>query len=178
MHLKECQLERNLIEYRQPMNEFDAREFRNALGDYATGVTIITTLDAAGQAIGLTVNSFTSVSLDPPLVLWSIDQGSPLFDGFMQAGHYAVHVLQQDQQELAHSFSDDDDARFLEISYETGIAGLPLLQTYSALFQCEIESRHTEGDHVILIGRVISLDNESTAPLVFHKGKYKRLQHQ
>jgi len=158
------------------MTDFDSSEFRTALGDYATGVTIITALDAAGQAIGLTANSFTSVSLDPPLVLWSIDKCSPLFDGFMQADHYAVHVLRQDQQELAQCFSDDDAVRFAELAYESGIAGLPLLESYSALFQCEVESRYTEGDHVILIGRVISIDNESTAPLIFHKAQYKRLQ--
>ena len=158
------------------MTAFDSSEFRTALGDYATGVTIITALDAAGQAIGLTANSFTSVSLDPPLVLWSIDKCSPLFDGFMQADHYAVHVLRQDQQELAQRFSDDDAARIAELTYESGIAGLPLLKTYSALFQCEVESRYAEGDHVILIGHVISIDNESTAPLIYHKAQYKRLQ--
>ena len=158
------------------MTDFDARQFRTALGDYATGVTIITAVDAAGEAIGLTANSFTSVSLDPPLVLWSIDRNSPLFDDFMQAGHYAVHVLRRDQQKLAHNFSDDDDARFAEIDYEIGIAGLPLLTSYSALFQCEVSSRYTEGDHVILVGHVIGVDCESTEPLLFHNGKYKGLR--
>ena len=158
------------------MTDIDARQFRTALGDYATGVTIITTLDAAGQALGLTVNSFTSVSLDPPLVLWSIDKSSPLFDGFMQADHYAVHVLRQDQRELAQNFSDDDAARFAEMTYESGIAGLPLLENYSTLLQCEVKNRHIEGDHVILVGRVIGISNESAAPLLFHQGRYNRLQ--
>lgn len=158
------------------MTDFDAREFRAALGDYATGVTIVTTLDAAGRAIGLTVNSFTSVSLDPPLVLWSIDRGSPLFDAFMQADHYAVHVLRQDQQELAQNFSDDNAARFTDMSYESGIAGLPLLQRYSTLLQCEVSNRHTEGDHVILVGRVIGISTQSAAPLLYHQGQYHGLR--
>ena len=158
------------------MTDIDARQFRTALSDYATGVTIITTLDAAGQALGLTVNSFTSVSLDPPLVLWSIDKDSPLFDGFMQADHYAVHVLRQDQRELAQNFSDDDAARFAEMTYDSGIAGLPLLENYSTLLQCEVKNRHIEGDHVILVGRVIGICNESAAPLLFHQGRYNRLQ--
>lgn len=165
--------QKNLLKYRQPMTDFDTREFRTALGDYATGVTIITALDATGQAIGLTANSFTSVSLDPPLVLWSIDNDSPLFDGFIQAEHYAVHVLRQDQQELAERFSDDDAARFAELTHESGIAGLPLLENYSTLLQCEVKSRHTEGDHVIIVGRVIGMSNESAAPLLYHRGRYK-----
>ena len=158
------------------MTDFDAREFRAALGDYATGVTIITTLDVNGQPVGLTANSFASVSLDPPLVLWSIDKNSQLFDTFLQAEHYAVHVLRDDQQELALKFSDDDAVRFVEETYERGIAALPLLENYCTLFQCEVHSRLTEGDHTILIGRVLSISDQSARPLLFHKGQYKGLQ--
>ncbi|MFQ6004495.1 MAG: flavin reductase family protein [Woeseia sp.] len=158
------------------MIDIDARQFRSALGGYTTGVTIITALDDTGQPIGLTANSFASVSLNPPLVLWSIDKDSPLFDKFMQAGHYAVHVLRHDQQYLSHNFSDDDIDKFAGVTYERGITGLPLLTDYSTLFQCKVQSRHEEGDHVILVGRVISIDDRSEKPLVFHKGKYRRLE--
>ncbi len=158
------------------MTDINARQFRTALGDYATGVTIITALDAAGQPIGMTANSFASVSLDPPLVLWCVDENSPLYDGFLQAEHYAVHVLRDDQQEIARRFSSDDIDHFADVTYASGIARLPLLEHYSALLQCEVKSRHTEGDHVILVGRVISIKNQSAKPLLFYRGQYRRLQ--
>lgn len=158
------------------MSDIDAREFRNALGDFATGVAIITALNGVGKPIGLTANSFASVSLDPPLVLWSVDRTSPLFDGFVRATHYAVHVLREDEQELARQFSDDEIDKFANVSCDSGVAGLPLLEHYSALFQCEVRSRHEEGDHVILVGRVISVLKQAARPLVFHAGTYKRVQ--
>ena len=159
----------------QKMSEIDSREFRDALGSYPTGVAIITTLEASGKPIGMTVNSFSSVSLDPPLVLWSIDKKSAFFDVFMHADHYAVHVLRRDQQQLSHDFSSEDPDHFAEIEYDKGIANLPLLKSCSALFQCEVRSRYDEGDHVILIGRVLDISNFPAESLVFVEGGYKRI---
>ena len=139
------------------MNETDSREFRDALGSFPTGVAIITARDQDGKPVGMTVNSFASVSLAPPLVLWSIDNNSAFFDVFMQASHFAVHILRSDPQRLSHDFSSEDSDHFAEVGYDPGIEELPLLKSYSALFQCEVRSRHPAGDHVILLGRVLEL---------------------
>jgi flavin reductase (DIM6/NTAB) family NADH-FMN oxidoreductase RutF len=159
----------------QEMSELDSRAFRDALGSYPTGVAVITTLDESGKAIGMTVNSFSSVSLDPPLVLWSIDKKSAFFDVFSHADHYAVHVLRSDQKQLSHDFSSEDPDHFAEIEYDKGIANLPLLKSCSALFQCKVRSRYDEGDHVILIGRVLDIRNFPAESLVFVEGGYKRI---
>lgn len=157
------------------MKAIDSREFRDALGSYPTGVAIITTLDPSGNPIGMTVNSFSSVSLDPPLVLWSIDRKSAYFDVFLRADHFAVHVLREDQQNLSRDFSSESPGHFASLEYDRGIANLPLLKSYSALFQCETRSLYDEGDHVILIGRVIDIRNVVAKSLVFVEGSYKRI---
>lgn len=157
------------------MNGIDSRALRDALGSYPTGVVAVTTLDRSGKPIGITVNSFSSVSLDPPLVLWSIDKKSAFFDVFVRADHYAVHVLGQDQQQLSHDFSIGDPDHFADIEYDSGIAGLPLLKSCLALFQCEVRSRYEEGDHFILVGRVLDIRTNPGEPLVFVDGSYKRI---
>jgi len=157
------------------MSGIESRELRDALGSYPTGVVAVTTLDRSGKPIGMTVNSFSSVSLDPPLVLWSIDKKSAFFDVFVRTDHYAVHVLGQDQQQLSHDFSIGDPDHFAGIEYDSGIAGLPLLTSCLALFQCEVRSRYEEGDHVILVGRVLDIRNNPAEPLVFVEGGYKRI---
>ena len=157
------------------MSKIDSRAFRDALGSYPTGVAVITTLEKGGKPIGMTVNSFSSVSLDPPLVLWSIDKKSAFFEVFIHTDHYAVHILRRDQQQLSHDFSRADPAHFAEVEYEKGIADLPLLKSCSALFQCEVRSRYDEGDHVILIGRVLDIRNFPAESLVFVEGGYKRI---
>ena len=157
------------------MNEIDSREFRDALGSYPTGVAVITARGEDGTPVGMTVNSFASVSLDPPLVLWSIDNNSAFFDVFMHAKHFAVHILRSDQQKLSHDFSNEDSDHFSAVGHDTGIEELPLLKSYSALFQCEVSNRHSEGDHVILLGRVLELQNRHAEPLVFFAGKYRNI---
>jgi len=157
------------------MNEIDPRQFRDALGRYPTGVTVITTRDSKGSPVGMTVNSFASVSLDPPLILWSIDNDSALFDVFTKASHFAVHILKSDQQQLSHNFSSEDPDHFAAAGYEAGIENLPLLKSYAALLQCEVSNRHEEGDHVILLGRVLDLENRVADPLVFCAGQYRKL---
>ena len=158
------------------MSSNSPRLFRTALGNYATGITVITAPGINGESVGMTANSFASVSLEPPLVLWSVDKSVPEANDFVAAGHYAVHVLHQDQQQLSHTFSDDSVDKFADLTVEPGIGGLPLLAEYSVRLQCKTVNRHEEGDHVILIGQVLDVQVQPADPLVFFDGAYRRLQ--
>ncbi|SFF26773.1 3-hydroxy-9,10-secoandrosta-1,3,5(10)-triene-9,17-dione monooxygenase reductase component [Fontimonas thermophila] len=151
---------------------FDPLEFRKALGTFATGVTIITTRADDGTPLGLTVNSFNSVSLDPPLVLWSLANSALSFDAFRKAGHWAVHVLAADQEELSARFARRGEDKFGGLDLEQGIGGVPLLKGCAARFQCRTASQYQGGDHLIFIGEVLAFDRDETAPLVFHGGRY------
>lgn len=153
----------------------DPRAFRNALGQFATGVTVITTLDGDGNNIGMTANSFSSVSLDPMLVLWSIAKNSASFAAFNEARHFAIHVLHAGQRHLSTQFASRCEDRFAGIETQFGRGGIPLLTEYSALFQCDTEARYEGGDHLILVGRVIEFDHRPVAPLIFHAGRYADL---
>lgn len=147
-------------------------EFRKALGTFATGVTIITTRAADGTPLGLTVNSFNSVSLDPPLVLWSLANNSNSLDAFRKAEHWAVHVLATDQEALSGRFARRGEDKFAGIDIETGVGGIPLLKGCAARFECRTASQYQGGDHLIFIGEVLAFQRDETAPLVFHGGKY------
>lgn len=151
---------------------FDAMEFRRALGSFATGVTVITTRDASGQPVGLTVNSFSSVSLNPPLVLWSLANNAMSLPAFRDNGHWAVHVLATDQEELSGRFARRGEDKFAGLSLDEGEGGVPLLQGCMARFQCKTATQYEGGDHLIFIGEVLSFDRADTAPLVFHGGRY------
>jgi 3-hydroxy-9,10-secoandrosta-1,3,5(10)-triene-9,17-dione monooxygenase reductase component len=153
----------------------DPRAFRNALAQFATGVTVITTLDGTGNPIGMTANSFSSVSLDPMLVLWSIAKSSACFEAFHAAEHFAIHVLHAGQRHLSTQFASRCDDRFAGVQTQPGRGGVPLLAEYSALFQCDTEARYEGGDHLILVGRVTEFDHRSVAPLIFHAGRYADL---
>ncbi len=157
------------------MSDIDAREFRNALGAFATGITVVTATDRKGAPIALTANSFASVSLDPPLVLWSVNRAHDIAEDFIAADHYAVHILQHDQQNASQHFSGDKPNKFEGIDYDEGINMLPLLDEYCARFQCKTEHRYDGGDHVILVGRVVEMDYRSADPIIFHAGKYRQL---
>ena len=150
-------------------------DFRNALGSFATGVTIITALGKNGQKIGMTANSFNSVSLDPALVLWSIDKQSNCFEDFIAADAFAIHVLAEDQQSLSNLFAKTGADRFANIDSVEGISGVPLLPHYSACFQCVAEHQYDGGDHMILVGKVVEFTDNGHKPLVFHRGKYVAL---
>jgi 3-hydroxy-9,10-secoandrosta-1,3,5(10)-triene-9,17-dione monooxygenase reductase component len=156
-------------------NTIDPILFRNALGSFVTGVTIITTRDAAGKGVGMTANSFSSVSLAPPLVLWSIGKTATCFDAFDTATHFAVHVLHSGQEQLSRHFATKSPDKFAEIPSEIGAGNTPLLTDYSARFVCAMEHRYAGGDHIILVGRVLDFDNREREPLVFFKGQYKAL---
>lgn len=147
------------------------RAFRQSLGQFATGVAIVTA-HAKGQSVGVTVNSFSSVSLDPPLVLWSIAKTSQSHPIFAVAQHFVVHVLTADQMELASRFARSGPEKFAGLESVAGPGGAPLLDGCAAVFECETGARHEAGDHTILIGRVQSYRHQDTPLLLFAKGRY------
>lgn len=151
----------------------DTKQFRHALGSFATGVTIITTRDEAGGAIGVTANSFNSLSLDPPLVLWSIGVKAFSYPAFAKAKHFAVHVLAADQQALSDRFARPSTEKFDGVLFEHGLGEVPLFPGCAAVFECSTERCVEGGDHVIMIGRVERFSvNESALPLMFYRGRY------
>lgn len=153
-------------------NHFDAAEFRKALGSFATGVTIITTRAPDGTPMGLTANSFNSVSLNPPLVLWSLANTSMSLPAFRAARHWAVHVLATDQEDLSARFARRGEDKFAGLEVELGVGDVPLLKACSARFQCKTAFQYEGGDHVIFLGEVLAFDRNEMAPLVFHGGRY------
>lgn len=152
---------------------FSAREFRDALGMFATGITIVTARNTAGEPIGLTASSFNSVSVAPPLVLWSLAHRSSAIQVFSTCTHYAIHVLGADQQALAERFATRDIDRWAGIPYTPGASGTPLLQGVLATFECFNRSRYDEGDHLILVGEVEHCTHRTgIAPLLYHGGRF------
>ncbi|NWL33033.1 flavin reductase [Paenarthrobacter nitroguajacolicus] len=151
---------------------FDVRDFRGALGQFATGVTVVTTVSADGRKVGMTANSFTSVSMDPPLVLWCPSKRAPSLDDFEDATHFAINILASDQHVLSRQFATPATDKFAGVETADGIAGVPLLEGAVATFQCRTVARHDAGDHVIYVGEVESYNHHDGAPLVFHGGKY------
>lgn len=150
----------------------DSRAFRRALGNFATGVTIVTAATADGKKAGVTANSFNSVSLDPPLVLWSIDKRSGSYDVFDQAKHFAVNILSADQIDLSNQFARPRDDKFAGVAHEPGEGGAPLFPDCAARFQCEKHQQVDGGDHWILIGKVLAFDDFGRSPLLYHQGAY------
>jgi flavin reductase (DIM6/NTAB) family NADH-FMN oxidoreductase RutF len=151
---------------------FDARHFRNALSQFATGVAVITTRADDGKFVGLTATSFNSVSLGPPLVLWSLAQRASSLPLFTKNSHYVINVLSADQVALADRFSRRIDNRFDGVEYELSATGLPILKGVAAWFECSNRSRYPEGDHVIFVGEVEHCDVHPQTALVFHGGHY------
>jgi flavin reductase (DIM6/NTAB) family NADH-FMN oxidoreductase RutF len=148
-------------------------EYRKALAQYATGVTIVTTTASDGTPVGLTVNSFASVSLDPPLVLWSLSHQASSLAAFRTCENYLVHVLAADQLDLASRFADRLATRFDGIVWRFTDGGLPyLLDCSVAWFECGNRAQHEAGDHVILVGRVEAFSLSGGAPLIFHNSRY------
>jgi len=153
-------------------SDFDAREFRNALGRFATGVTVVTTRDSEGSPLGLTVSSFNAVSLEPPLVLWSLDRGSSTLPAFEAASHFAVSILGSGQIGLSNRFASRDDDKFGDLECADGAGGAPLLPGCVACFQCRTIHRYDGGDHVIFVGQVEAFERRPGAALLFHDGDY------
>lgn len=150
----------------------DPRLLRQALGRFATGVTVVTTRDPDGRYEGLTANSFSAVSLDPPLVLWSLRLASPSLTGFRSAGHFVVNVLSSTQSEVSRHFSAPRRDKFEDLAFSEGIAGCPVLEDSLAIFECRTETTLEGGDHLIFIGRVVRAHYRDGEPLVFAGGRY------
>ena len=152
---------------------FSRQEFRSALGMFATGVTIITARTADGDLVGLTANSFNSVSLDPPLVLWSLSRSAGSMVALSTGSHYAINILAADQKELAERFAGKREDRWEAVEFSEGLCGAPLLAGAAATFECFNRSRYEEGDHVIFVGEVEHCEHRSgVSPLLFHGGKF------
>ncbi|CAN5491377.1 flavin reductase family protein [soil metagenome] len=149
----------------------DGRAFRRALGQYPTGVTIVTASDGSRE-VGVTANSFSSVSLAPPLVLWSIDRKSTSFEAFLKASHFAVNILCASQMDLSTRFSKTSDEKFKGIPWEPGNGGAPLLAGAVVHLQCKREFEYEGGDHLIMVGRVEHYARYKQEPLLFSKGRY------
>ncbi len=153
--------------------EFSGAEFRNALGMFATGVTIVTARTAEGELVGLTANSFNSVSLDPPLVLWSLARAAGSMPAFSKGSHYAINILAADQRTLAERFALKGADRWAGVGFSEGVGGAPLLTGAAATFECFNRSRYEEGDHVIFVGEVERCSHRTGAsPLLFHGGRF------
>lgn len=150
----------------------DHRQFRQALGSFPTGVAIITAKGLNGRKAGLTINSFSSVSLTPRLVLWSLDRNSSSFQVCMAADYFAVHILAADQEHLATRFCTSGIDRFAGVDIMQGQGGLPLLGGCAAVFECRTVHRYDGGDHVIFVGEVLDFTQSGCEPLAFHGGRY------
>ena len=151
--------------------EFDTLSFRNALGNFATGVTVITAKSEDGTLAGVTANSFNSVSLDPPLVLWSLDRSSPSLQIMENASHFCVHVLAEGQGDLCMKFAKSGDDKFTGVEFAEGLGGAPVFDGCLAHFECRNMVHHEGGDHVIIVGEVERFETADGDPLIFFRGQ-------
>lgn len=155
------------------LSSLDSKDLRRALGHFVTGVSIVTTRSLHGQPLGLTVNSFSSVSLDPPLVLWSLSNRSVSLEHFRESGHFAIHVLTHRQRGLAERFASPIADRFAEVQWSPSADGTPLIAGCAARFRCRTVQAIEAGDHHIFLGEVLELQEPapSEPPLVFYRGQ-------
>jgi len=157
----------------------DQRAYRNALGNFATGVTVVTTCTKAGAYLGVTVNSFSSVSLEPPLVLFNLDRGTISLQGYREAGIFAVNVLRDTQLDISRRFAAGQSDKWSGIAHERWITGSPILKDAIARFDCQTEAVHEGGDHLIFVGRVLRFDYDPHAiPLVYFRSAYNSVSAQ
>lgn len=155
-----------------PEPVFDSMEFRRALGTFTTGVTVITARSATGEPVGVTANSFSSVSLDPPLVLWSLAKTAHSLPVFQAAEFFAIHILAAGQEELSNRFASRGEDKFARLEVKQGLGDTPLLDDCSTRMQCKTVYQYEGGDHIIFVGEVVDLVNNQVPPLVFQAGKY------
>jgi flavin reductase (DIM6/NTAB) family NADH-FMN oxidoreductase RutF len=152
------------------------RDLRRALGAFPTGVTVVTARPAPGRAVGVTINSFSSVSLEPPLVLWCLAQSAPSRPSFLGASHFAIHVLAQDQEHVSRRFCARLEDRFDGLTLAAGLGGAPLLDGVAARFECALRETYTVGDHTIFIGEIERYTHTARPPLVFYGSVYAGLR--
>lgn len=151
----------------------DPRDLRSLLGQFATGVTVITTCTADGRKVGMTANSFSSVSLEPALVLWSLARTAPSLNDFCSASHFAINVLSAEQHTLSRHFSRPADDKFAGVTHAPGTAGVPLIDDVIATLVCRNVTQYDGGDHLIFIGEIEHYRYSGAEPLVFHAGQYR-----
>lgn len=156
----------------QMREQWDARRLRQTLGRFATGVTIVTTRTADGACIGLTANSFNSVSLDPALVLWSLGKKQGSSVAFRECSHFAINILSSSQIELSRRFASPVEDRFAGVDFSCGAFGAPLIDGCAAWLVCSNHQQYELGDHLLFIGEVQALGSGEEKPLVFHDGDY------
>jgi flavin reductase (DIM6/NTAB) family NADH-FMN oxidoreductase RutF len=150
----------------------EPRHLRNALGQYPTGVTVVTTCSPDGRLEGLTVNSFAAVSLDPPLILWSLRREADSLPSFVASRRFVINVLASEQSHLSKHFATPRSNKFETVMFSRGLGGCPILDNPLALFECTTESTTEGGDHVIFIGRVRRVSFRNGEPLIFSAGAY------
>jgi flavin reductase (DIM6/NTAB) family NADH-FMN oxidoreductase RutF len=157
----------------QGVTALDAAELRQTLGSFATGVAVATTLDAKGMPKGFTANSFTSVSLDPPLVLVCVGKSASCYPAFAGAGHFAINILCEAQQHVSRAFASKSPDKFAEMPWVPGVTGSPIFPDSTAWLDCELHDRVEAGDHLIVIGRVLSFGHcPAKRPLGYYRGSY------
>jgi len=159
------------------MQKPDNTQIKKLYSQYPTGVTIVTALDADKRPSGMTANSFASVSLSPPLISWCIDEQANLFDVFVSARHFAVHILRADQSALSNTFASKGVDRFSGVDWCAGIEGIPVIRDCAASMECALEAVHPAGDHKIIVGAVknMTIKDEVQESLAYHQGCYKAL---
>jgi flavin reductase (DIM6/NTAB) family NADH-FMN oxidoreductase RutF len=154
----------------------DSRALRNALGRFATGVAIVTAIDSEGHPIGLTVNSFSAVSLEPALVLWCLDNASHNLAAFRQASHHVINILSAEQMDLSNRFATWPIDRFVGLNWHAGLGGAPVFPDCCATFEVANTTQQVAGDHTIFIGQVERFtETANLAPLLFHAGQYAKI---
>jgi len=154
---------------------FDARDYRKALGRFPTGVAVMTALDIHGERIGMTVNSFVSVSLTPPIILWCIARSTPSYLAFSRASYFAVNVLAHDQQLVSNRFARASEDKFGGIDWTRGLDGVPLISGCAAQLECSLRERHVVGDHDIIFGNVERYTYTEEAPLAYALSGYQKV---
>lgn len=150
----------------------DLLEFRRALGEFATGVGIVTTVDGQGNGVGITISSFNSVSLEPPLILWSVGLDSISYDVFIAAEYFAVHILAVDQVSLCDRFAQRSESKFDDVNCSKGRHGIPILPDFAACFECSTEHVYPGGDHQIIVGRVHRVEQREKQTLIYHRSRF------
>lgn len=155
------------------MNE---RLFRDVAGTFATGVTVVTTLGRNRKPVGMTVNSFTSLSLNPPLVLFCVAKGGSLYQDFLHTDSFVVNILSADQEHLSRQFAQRDRERFEGVKFRQGVTGNPVLDDVLGYFECKVTQRYEGGDHIIVLGEVLDMAKRDGKPLIFYRGQYHNLE--
>jgi len=151
----------------------DDRAFRSVLGEFATGVAAVTVMTKKGEPLGITVNSFSSLSLDPPLVLWCLDKKSDTLDIFTTCSGFTINVLSARQRDLSSRLAQQGAHGLDDIATTVGVNGCPSIDQALVSFECKIETRHDAGDHIIMVGRVEAFHRGDTEPpLIYHRGGY------